>query len=74
MSHCIWVIIAIISFIVQFIMVARVYREWKDDCKTIGKEHLAVSLGARIAALFILFPVYWIGIAILLLHMTRQLI
>lgn len=33
---------------------AWVYFSWRIDCKEIGKDHLAVSLGERIRAAFLL--------------------
>lgn len=53
-------IFSIVCIVLQLIPVAIAYFGWKKDCKTIGKERLAVSLSERIWAGLICFP-FWLG-------------
>lgn len=54
-------IFCLICLTMQIIVVISVYFIWKKDCKEIGKENLAVSLGERLIVSFIVFP-FWIAI------------
>jgi hypothetical protein len=53
-------IFSIVCIVLQIIPVLIAYIGWKKDCKTIGKERLAVSLSERIWAGLICFP-FWLG-------------
>ena len=53
-------IFSIVCIVLQFIPLAIAYFGWKRDCKTIGKENLAVPLLDRIWAGLICFP-FWMG-------------
>ena len=52
-----------VSYIaLQLIMFIPFYLIWKNDCKTIGKSNLAVSLGERFIAWLIFCPIWAIPI------------
>ena len=53
-------IFSIVCIVLQIIPLVVAYFIWKHDCKTIGKENLAVPLGARLWAGLICFP-FWVG-------------
>lgn len=46
-------IIVLATVVLNAIIYACVYCIWRRDCKEIGKDHLAVSLGERIRAAFL---------------------
>jgi hypothetical protein len=51
----------LVCILLQFVLFIPFYFIWRNDCKKIGKERLAVSLGERFVAWLILCPI-WIGI------------
>lgn len=53
--------IVIVCILLQFVSFIPFYLIWRNDCKKIGKERLAVSLGERFINWLILCPI-WIGI------------
>jgi hypothetical protein len=53
-------IFSIVCILLQSVPLLIAYIGWKKDCKTIGKERLAVPLSGRIWAGLICFP-FWIG-------------
>ena len=53
--------ITVVCILLQFVSFIPVYFIWRNDCKKIGKERLAVSLGERFITWLILCPI-WIGI------------
>ena len=44
--------------LLQLILFTPFYLVWRNDCKTIGKDKLAISLGQRFIAWLIFFPVW----------------
>lgn len=58
-------IFGLICIILQIIPLVVAYVIWKKDCKTIGKENLAVSLQERLFAGFVCFP-FWLAPIIIL--------
>ena len=58
-------IMELISIILQIIGFIPFYFKWRNDCKEIGKENLAVSLSERFITWVVCFPVWLIPILIL---------
>lgn len=56
----------LIFIALQFILFIPLYVVWKNDCKNIGKDCLAVSLKERFLYWVILFPLWIIPIMWLL--------
>ena len=56
----------LIFIALQFILFIPLYVVWKNDCKNIGKDRLAVSLKERFLYWVILFPLWIIPIMWLL--------
>jgi hypothetical protein len=48
----------IVGIVLQFVGFIPFYMIWKNDCKTIGKENLAVPLEDRFVA-WLLFCPFW---------------
>lgn len=46
-------IVILIALILNFIAYTYIFISWKMDCKTIGKNNLAVTLSERLRACFI---------------------
>lgn len=51
----------LVCILLQFVLFIPLYFIWRNDCKTIGKENLALSLTERFVAWLCLCPI-WIGI------------
>jgi hypothetical protein len=51
----------LVCILLQFVLFIPFYFIWRNDCKKIGKENLAVSLTERFVAWLYLCPI-WIGI------------
>jgi hypothetical protein len=51
----------LICFILQFVLFIPFYFIWKNDCKKIGKENLAVILEERFFYWLMLCPIWLIG-------------
>lgn len=47
--------------LLQFILFIPFYIIWKNDCKKIGKENLAVSLEDRFLAWLVVCPIWALG-------------
>ena len=60
-----WAIIEIAFIVAQFVLFIPFYLMWKSDCKTIGKENLAVSLKERFFTWCFYFPLWLMPILIL---------
>nr|DAR83492.1 MAG TPA: hypothetical protein [Caudoviricetes sp.] len=58
MGFKIWVIAEAISIVGQFVLFIPFYMVWKEDCRTIGKDNLAVSLKERFFAWCFYFPIW----------------
>lgn len=54
-----FIIAEIVCVFLQFVLFIPLYFIWKKDCKELGKENLAVSLGERFKAWVLLFP-FWL--------------
>lgn len=54
--------IELICITLQFILFIPFYVKWKKDCKEIGKENLAVSLGERFLVWICFIPIWAIPI------------
>ena len=52
------------SIILQFLLFIPFYIIWKNDCKEIGKENLAVSLSERFWTWIVCFPIWIVPIVI----------
>ena len=48
----------IISILLQFLLFAPFFFEWRKDCKEIGKDNLAVPLKDRFFVWLICFPLW----------------
>lgn len=48
----------LIYILLQFVLFIPFYLIWKNDCKTIGKENLAVSLSERFIAWMLYCPIW----------------
>lgn len=55
-------IIEIIMVVLQFLLFIPFYLVWRNDCKEIGKENLAVSLLERFIIWIVFFPLWLIPI------------
>lgn len=59
----------LIVIMINVAIYALSYYSWRKDCKEIGKDHLAVSLGERIRATFLCFTLpCLLGLATRILH------
>ena len=52
----------LICNLLQIILFVPFYLIWKNDCKEIGKDKLAVSLAERFIAWTICFPIWIVGL------------
>lgn len=52
----------LICIILQFILFFPFYMIWRNDCKKIGKENLAVSLQERFFTWIIFCPIWLVGL------------
>jgi len=48
----------LICILLQFVLFIPFYLIWKNDCKTIGKENLAVPLSERFIAWMLYCPIW----------------
>lgn len=48
----------LICVLLQFVCFIPFYFIWRNDCKTIGKDKLAVSLGERFMAWIVFCPIW----------------
>ena len=55
-------IFEIIMVVLQLLLFIPFYIEWRNDCKEIGKENLAVSLYERFFAWIVFFPLWTVPI------------
>lgn len=60
-----WAIVEIVFIIAQFVLFIPFYLIWKKDCRTIGKDNLAVSLKERFLTWCFYFPLWLVPILIL---------
>lgn len=51
----------LICFLFQFVLFVPFYIIWRNDCKEIGKENLAVSLQERFLCWLIICPIWIFG-------------
>jgi hypothetical protein len=51
----------LICILLQLVLFIPFYLIWRNDCKEIGKENLAVSLSERFIAWIIYCPIWLIG-------------
>ena len=51
----------LICFLLQFVLFLPLYFVWRNDCKKIGKDNLAVSLQERFIYWLMLCPIWVIG-------------
>lgn len=65
MDFQMFVITEAISIIAQFVLFVPFYLMWKNDCKTIGKDNLAVSLKERFLAWCFYLPLWFIPLLML---------
>ena len=61
-----FLIITLIAVFLQLVLFVPVYFVWKKDCKEIGKENLASSLGDRFKNWLVLCPIWLVPIIIFL--------
>ena len=47
------IIVVVIAFLLNIAIYAYAYLSWRKDCREIGKDCLAVSLGERMRAVFL---------------------
>jgi hypothetical protein len=52
------IIFEIVCVVLQFVLFLPFYLIWRKDCREIGKENLAVSLGERFEAWLICCPLW----------------
>lgn len=52
----------LICFGLQFLLFTPFYLIWRNDCKKIGKDKLAVNLEERFLAWLVVFPIWLIGL------------
>jgi hypothetical protein len=52
----------LICFCLQFVLFIPFYLVWRNDCKKIGKENLAVSLQERFFTWLAMCPIWLIGL------------
>lgn len=52
-----FILVAVAAAFQHFLFIP-FFATWKKDCKKIGKDHLAVSLGERFFTWFICFPLW----------------
>lgn len=55
-----------IAVALQFVLFLPFYLIWRKDCKEIGKERLAVSLGERFTSWLVCFPLWIVPILVFL--------
>lgn len=48
----------VIGFALQFVLFIPFYIIWRNNCKTIGRDNLAVSLGTRFVAWLCFVPIW----------------
>jgi hypothetical protein len=51
----------LIYILLQFVLFIPFYLIWRNDCKKIGKDNLAVSLGERFFHWILLCPIWIFG-------------
>jgi len=52
----------LICFLLQFVLFIPFYLIYRNDCKKIGKDNLAVSLEERFLAWLLLCPIWLVGL------------
>jgi hypothetical protein len=52
----------LICFLLQLVLFVPFYLIWRNDCKKIGKNNLAVSLEAIVRYWLMLFPIWLMGL------------
>jgi hypothetical protein len=59
-------ILELICIVLQFVGFIPFYLMWRNDCKEIGKDGLAISLGRRFIAWLVFFPIWAMPLLLLI--------
>lgn len=61
-----FLLLSVASAILQLTLFIPFFLMWREDCKRIGKENLAVSLKERFIAWIVFFPFWMIPVIVII--------